>query len=100
MLFALHNVLAYIFLVGLYLFGFSLAAALYTPLMDSLAADSIDEITASALMALKIMLSIPVILHVIRSIVRGIKAGIKLVSLIVIIDGVVNKLLIYSVIMV
>lgn len=76
MLFALHNVLAYIFLVGLYLVGFSLATALYTPLMDSLTADSIGEITASVLLALKIILSIPVILHVIKSIVRGITAGI------------------------
>lgn len=76
MLFVLHNVLAYIFLVGLYLVGSSLVIALYTPLMDSLTADSIGEITASVLLALKIILSIPVILHVIKSIVRGITAGI------------------------
>jgi hypothetical protein len=76
MLFALHNVLAYIFLVGLYLVGFSLVAALYTPLTDSLTVDSIGEITASVLLALKIILSIPLILHVIKSIVRGITAGI------------------------
>lgn len=72
MLFALQNVLAYIFLVGLYLVGFSLAAALYTPLTDSLTADLIGEITAGVLLALKIILSIPLILHVIKSIVRGI----------------------------
>ena len=76
MLFALYNVLAYIFLVGLYLVGFSLAAALYAPLRDSLTIDSIGEITANVLLALKILLSIPVILHVIKSIVRGITAGI------------------------
>lgn len=42
LLFALYSVLAYIFLVGLYLVGTSLAIGLYTPLMDSLTADSLN----------------------------------------------------------
>ncbi|ELY2738298.1 hypothetical protein SMC30_003313 [Cronobacter dublinensis] len=75
LLFALYSVLAYIFLVGLYLVGASLAIGLYTPLMDSLTADSLNEITASVLLAFKAILAIPLIIHVIKTLVRGITAA-------------------------
>ncbi|EOI3556555.1 hypothetical protein [Cronobacter dublinensis] len=75
LLFALYSVLAYIFLVGLYLVGASLAIGLYTPLMDSLTADSLNEITAIVLLAFKVILAIPLIMHVIKTLVRGITAA-------------------------
>ncbi|EOV9616205.1 hypothetical protein ACN5LY_000755 [Cronobacter dublinensis] len=75
LLFALYSVLAYIFLVGLYLIGASLAIGLYTPLMDSLTADSLNEITAIVLLAFKVILAIPLIMHVIKTLVRGITAA-------------------------
>lgn len=74
LLFTLYSVLAYIFLVGFYLVGTSLAIGIYTPLMDSLTADSISEITAKVLMTLKVILAIPLILHIIKTLVRGITA--------------------------
>lgn len=76
-LFALKSVLAYIFLIGLYLAGFSAVIAVYTPLRDSLTVDDIYEMTANVLPALKVILSIPVILHIIKTMVRGITAGIR-----------------------
>lgn len=76
-LFALKSVLAYIFLIGLYLVGFSAVIAVYTPLRDSLTVDDIYEMTANVLPALKVILSIPVILHIIKTMVRGITAGIR-----------------------
>ena len=73
-LFVLKSVLAYILLVGLYLVGFRVV--MYTPLMEYMTVDIIYEITASVLLAFRITLSIPVILHVIKTMVRGITAGI------------------------
>lgn len=71
-IFAFMSVFAYIFLVGLYFFGFM--AAMHTPLMDYLTVDAVYEITASVLLALRVILSIPLILHVLKSIVGGIAA--------------------------
>ncbi|AMO49054.1 Hypothetical protein AKI40_2660 [Enterobacter sp. FY-07] len=69
-MFVLKSVLAYIFLVGLYLVGFRVV--MYTPFMDYMTVDTVCEITANVLIALRIILSIPVILHVIKATARGI----------------------------
>ena len=73
--FVLKSVLAYIFLVGLYLVGFRLV--MLTPLMDSMTVDNVYDITAGTLRALGIALSIPAILHVIKTLVRGITVSSK-----------------------
>ncbi len=73
-MFVLQSVLAYIFLAGLYLVGFRVV--MFTPFMDYMTVDAVYEITANVLIALRIILSIPVILHVIKTTVRGITAGI------------------------
>ncbi|EKM0665575.1 hypothetical protein RBA25_000933 [Cronobacter turicensis] len=75
MLFVLYSVFAYIFLVGLYLVGASLAIGIYTPLMDSLTADSLNEITAKVLLTFKVILAIPLILHIVKTLVRAITAA-------------------------
>lgn len=74
LMFGLKSVLAYIFLVGLYLVGFRIL--MYTPVIDYMTGDIIYGITANVLLALRIILSIPVILHGIKTAVRGITAGI------------------------
>ncbi|SMG30231.1 hypothetical protein SAMN03159353_1006201 [Cedecea sp. NFIX57] len=73
MVFILKSVLAYIFLVGLYLVVFRIL--MYTPFIDYMTVDIIYEITINMLIAFRIILSVPVILHVIKTTVRGITAA-------------------------